>query len=169
MHNIDTAFAQLEFAIKLMHAAEHGAVHLDDIDIPLTIEDGGSVLVLPDKLFRSPEDFINACQNNVSIAFGAAAITLNRCREEASRCLPDPITTEHEQWIALVYQIRNAFAHDVSKPRWSIKRRYARCYDIGGIHANLTKRHDLHFEYVHIGGADTLFRLRDYARSRIFF
>lgn len=168
MHYLDTAFAQLEFAIKLMHAAEQGAVSPDEIDVPLTIEDGRSILVLPDKVFQNPDDFINACQNNVSIAFGAAAITLNRCREEAGLNLPDPVDNEIDQWIALVYQIRNAFAHDISEPKWNLNGRYARHYEVAGVQADLSNLHEVHFDYAQIGGPDALFHLRNYARRHLF-
>lgn len=164
MNYLDTAFAQLEFSIKLMHFAEEGSIDLEHLDVPLTIEDGRSVLVLQDKIFKDPNDFINACQNNVSICFGAAAITLNRCREERGIPLPDPIVNETEQCVALVYQIRNAFAHDISEPRWKIKPRYAREYQIGGVRANLQLLNGVPFAYDHIGGPDALFFLRNYAR-----
>src|SRR4051812_12475382 len=124
MRYIETAFGQLAFAIKLMQAAEDGLLYLDSIDRPLTIAEGPSVLVLPDRVLASTDDLILACQNNVTIAYGAAAITLNRCREEASVPLPDPIVSEADQWVALVYQIRNAFAHDIAEPRWRTNKRY---------------------------------------------
>lgn len=167
MHYLDSAFAQLEFAIKLMVAAEQGKLTLEDLDIPLTIEDGRSILVLKDRIFSDPQDLINACQNNVSVAFGAAAITLNRCREERGISLPDPIISELEQWTGLVYQIRNAFAHDISEPRWNINGRYKRVYEIRDVRADLTEVNGQHFEYGHVGGPDALFSLRDYAKAAV--
>jgi hypothetical protein len=104
----------------------------------------------------------------VSIAFGAAAITLNRCREEAGVQLPDPINTEAEQWVALVYQIRNAFAHDISEPTWSIKPRFARVYAIDRTRVDLTGLDGVTFDYGHIGGPDALFDLKRYGVDRIF-
>lgn len=97
MKYLDTAFLQLQFAIKLMVSAESGALKVEDLDRPLTIADGKSVMVLPDRVFSTQDDLVNACQNNVTIAFGAAAITLNRCREEAGARLPDPINSDEEQ------------------------------------------------------------------------
>src|SRR5437879_5621718 len=122
MRYLDTAFAHVEFAIKLTQAAEDGLLSLETIDRPLSIDEGGgALLVLHDHVLQSPDDLILACQNYVTMAFGAAAITLNRCREEAiGKKLPDPIASECDQWAALVYQIRNAFAHDIAEPRWEI-------------------------------------------------
>lgn len=169
MKYIETAFGQLSFAIKLMQAAEDGAINMESIDRPLTIDEGTSLLVLPDKVLDSPDDLILACQNNVTIAFGAAAITLNRCREEAGVRLPDPVNDERDQWVGLVYQIRNAFAHDIAEPRWNIPaQRFAREYRVGLVCADLTSLHGLPFNYSHIGGVDGLFLLKTYGDANVF-
>jgi hypothetical protein len=169
MRYLDTAFAQLEFSIKIMQAAENGALDFAKIDIPLSVRESGGMLVLPDRVFESSGDAILACQNMVSVSFGAAAITLNRSREERGPGLPDPIVSETDQWVALVYQIRNAFAHDISEPRWEIKsERYKRLYEIDGVSVDLTELHGRHFEYDHIGGAGSLFALKRYAIERMF-
>lgn len=162
MNYVDTAFTQLQFAIKLMHASECGSITLADIDVPLTIADGASIIVLRDQVFASTDDLINACQNAVSMAFGAAAIALNRYREECGVRLPDPIRSEVDQWVALVYQIRNAFAHDIARPRWQIRDRFARAYRVGRVRVDLAALHGGHFDYAHIGGPDKLFVLKDY-------
>jgi len=168
MKYIETAFGQLEFAIKLMRAAEDALLNVENVDRPLSIDEGSGMLVLRDHVFDSADDLILACQNNVTIAFGAAAITLNRCREEANVPLPDPIDTERDQWIALVYQLRNAFAHDIAEPRWVCQPRYRREYRIGHIHADLRDVEGRLFEYSHIDGANALFLLKAYGHEHIF-
>lgn len=170
MRYLDTAFAQLEFSIRLMQAAEDGALDLGKIDIPLSVREHSGTLVLPDRVFESNEDAILACQNMVSVSFGAAVITLNRSREERGLGLPDPIANESDQWVALIYQIRNAFAHDISEPKWEIRsERYKRRYEVGGVVADLSNLSGHHFEYNHIGGAGSLFALKIYAIERILF
>jgi len=165
---IDTAFTHLSFAIKLMQAAEDGVVDLESIDRPLTIKEGASLLILPDRVLNNPDELINACQNFVTITYGAAAITLNRCREEASVLLADPITSECDQWVALVYQVRNAFAHDIAEPRWQVKPRYRRTYSIGHVTADLRKLDGVVFEYAHIGGVNALYILKAYGEEHAF-
>jgi hypothetical protein len=167
MKYLDTAFAQLEFAIKLMQAAEDGRIKREDIDLPLTISEGSSVLVLADQVIHTDSDFINAMQNNVSMAFGAAAITLNQCREEMKISLPITINTELEQWISLVYQIRNAFAHNIAEPIWKIKPKYARHFQVNSVSINLSSLNKQHFNYDQLGGAKALFLLRDYGRTHL--
>jgi hypothetical protein len=129
MHFLDSAFAQLAFAAKLLEYVEQGKLNVDELDQPLRIEEGSSIWVLPDRLFHSDNDLYLACSNQLSVAFGAAAITLNRCREEfeASNQVSllarngNPPISEDEHFAELVYQIRNAFAHDISEPHWEIR------------------------------------------------
>ena len=161
---LDTAFQQLEFSWKLYNYVLEGHVDLTELDKPITFKDGKSILVLQDKLLASPDDLILACENLLVISFGAAAITLNRCREEAGLKLPNPILSERDQFVALTYQIRNAFAHDIAKPRWSIKDpRYARVYKFNNIRVDLTNVGGKLFEYSDIGGPEVLFWMKQYA------
>jgi hypothetical protein len=169
MRYIDTAFGQLSFAIKLMQAAEDGLLDVNAIDRPLTIADGPSILVLPDRVLASEDELILACQNLVGITYGAAAITLDRCREEASVTAPTTIVSEVDQWVALVHQIRNAFAHDIAEPKWHItKGRYRRQYSIGPVTADLTQLDGLHFDYAHVGGPEGLFHLKTFGEDHAF-
>ena len=165
---VATAFAQLELALKLYHYALEGKIKVDELDIPLTFTEGKMVFVLRDKIFDTPDDLLNALSNNVSVAFGAAAITLNRVREEADIGLPDPIESKGDEFVALTYQIRNAFAHDISEPRWNLNSpRYRRVYEVGGVRADLTGLHGEHFAYEHVGGADALRLLYEYAAHEL--
>jgi hypothetical protein len=168
MRYVDTAFGQLAFVIKLMQAAEDGILDVEAIDRPLTINEGASVLVLPDRVLSSPDELVLACQNLLTITFGAAAITLNRCREEAGVRSPDPILTESDQWVALVYQIRNAFAHDIAEPRWRIDGRYSREYSIGAVNADLRPLDGRPFDYSQLGGAESLFALKSWGDDHAF-
>lgn len=163
MKFIMTAFTNLDLALKMLAVAEDGVLTTE------TIRDGDSIVwtsgkshvVLPAKSFESNEDFVLALQNNVTIAFGAAAITLNVCREEMGYALPEVIETPHDQVVSLIYQIRNCFAHDIAEPRWVIAReRYKRVYDLGYKQVDLRGVNGNHFEYDDIGGLDTLTTLR---------
>lgn len=170
MKYLDTAFAQLSFAWKLYHYALDGRISLDDLDQPLVIESEDRRFVLatlPDKIFHGANDMVHAFTNNVTIAYGAAAITLNRCREEQKIDLADPIVTAQDQWAAVIYQVRNAFAHDIAEPRWNIIRpRYARLYDLGDFQIDLTNLRTKPFEYADLGGPDVLYWLKSYGEER---
>ncbi|WP_106854546.1 hypothetical protein [Caballeronia novacaledonica] len=184
MNFLDAAFTQLAFAAKLLEYVEQGKLNLGELDQPLTIE-GPGIWVLPDRIFDSADDLHLACANQLSVAFGAAAITLNRCREEFEAAtgvsllarngnLPE---TEDEHFAELVCQIRNAFAHDISEPRWEIRnparrRQYlvdriednASKFIRASITVDLTDLHGQRFDYAHIGGIETLHHLREFGR-----
>lgn len=166
MRFIDTAFQQLAFAWKLYNYAAEGKIDLAALDKPLTFAEGQSMLVVPDQIFSSESDLVLACENQLVVAFGAASITLHRCSEEAGARLPDPIVTECDQYLSLVYQIRNAFAHDIAEPRWEMRnRRYARPYEVDGVRCDLTDMSGQQFHYSHIGGVESLFMLKAYGES----
>ncbi|WP_110692454.1 hypothetical protein [Salinicola halophyticus] len=169
MNYIDTAFGQLAFAWKLYNYGLEGKIDLSDLDKPITFQEERMVFVLPDKVLDSDDDLILALQNNLGIAFGAAAITLNRCREETGLTLENPIQSEIGQFSGLAYQIRNAFAHDISEPRWNItQQRFARVYEFGGIRVDLSNVSTKHFEYEDIGGPDVLFHMRDFGARAVW-
>lgn len=164
MRYLGTAFQQLEFAWKLYNYVLESKIDITELDKPITFKEGASVFVLSDKLFDSYDDLVIATQNNLTIAFGAAAITLNRAREEQGIPLPNPVNSEHDQCVSLIYQIRNAFAHDISEPRWSITDpRYARIYQFDNLRIDLTNVGDKPFEYSDIGGPEFLRIIKDYA------
>jgi hypothetical protein len=124
MQYLPTAFANVEFAWKLLAYGESGGIELDRLDIDVVFADnnGHPYFVPPAQIFNNEDELILALKNNLTIAFGAAVITLNRSIEEAGHKVPrGPFDTEKEQCIALVYQVRNAFAHDISQPKWEMR------------------------------------------------
>lgn len=163
MKFIKTAFTNLELALKILAAAEDGFLkreHIKDGEA-MTWVSGQSLVALAENTFTSEDDFILALQNNVQIAFGAAAITLDVCRQEVGLDLPHPIISERDQLVALIYQIRCCFAHDIAEPKWDIRNeKYKRVYDLGYKQIDLTNVNGKFFEYDDIGGLDTLAVMR---------
>lgn len=76
MRYLPTAFANLSFAWKLYNYGLDGRIDLEALDVPLRFQEEGMMFVLPDRIFESRDDLIVALENNLGIAFGAAAITL---------------------------------------------------------------------------------------------
>ena len=169
MQFLPTAFSNLSFAWKLYNYGLSGKIDRDELDIDITFQERNMVLVLPQKIFHNDAELIVALENNLVIAFGAAAITLNRAREEQDIKLPSEIATEADACVCVIYQIRNAFAHDIAQPTWKIRHpRYQRKYEFGGIEIDLTKVNGEQFRYEHIGGPDVLEHIRNYAEEEIF-
>lgn len=169
MKYLPTAFGQLAFAWKLYNYGLNGLIDPNELDAEVTFQDDGIIFVVP-KALEQPEDLLIALENNLTIAFGAAAITLNRVREEIGLRLPDPIESEDEQCIALIYQVRNAFAHDIAEPRWEIRRpRFRRAYEFGGMRFDLTHLDGEVFHYDHLGGLDKFYAIKDYFSASFGF
>lgn len=162
MKFLPTAFGQLAFAWKLYNYGLDGKIDVEQLDREVTFQEDTMVFVVP-KALESDGDLIIALENNLTIAFGAAAITLNRVREEARINLPDPIATEGDACVALIYQIRKAFAHDIAEPRWKISRdRFKRSYSFGGLTVDLSQADGMPFEYTDRGGPDAMFFIKDW-------
>ena len=84
-------------------------------------------------------------------------------REEIGVSLPDPISSEKDQCVSLIYQIRNAFAHDIAEPVWKIdKERYRRVYSFDGMLFDLHELNGAAFRYEHIGGPDRMLHIKEY-------
>ncbi len=79
--HIGTALKQVAFAWKFDNYALEGKMNLEDLDRSITFQEDLLILVLLEKIFESQEDMVVALETNLVIAFGVAAIILNRCRE----------------------------------------------------------------------------------------
>ena len=77
MKFLPNAFGQLAFAWRLYHYGLEGKFDLETLSEELTFQEGNMVFVVP-QAFHCYEDLILALENNLTIAFGAAAITLER-------------------------------------------------------------------------------------------
>jgi hypothetical protein len=169
MKYLPTAFAQLQFAWKLYNYALDENIDLEALDASVTFQEDGMMLVLPDRVFNTHHDMIIALENMLGVAFGAAAITLNRSREEAGIPFPRVIESETDQFVVLTYQIRNAFAHDISEPRWEIRNpAFIRKYEFGPVSVDLSSLKGEMFCYKHIGGPEVLFWMKNYAESELW-
>lgn len=169
MRYLPAAFAQLAFAWKLYNYGLEGKIDREALDIPITFQDDGMMLVLPDQIFSSDTELILALENNLGVAFGAAAITLNRSCEEAGYQRPNQIASEIDQCVWLIYQIRNAFAHDISEPSWVIRNEsFRRVYEFGGIRVDLSDVNGKRFEYKDIGGPEVLFLIKEFAEAKLW-
>lgn len=170
MQYLPTAFANVEFASKLLTYGESGNISLEKLDIEFVFQDdkGRPFFAPPARIFSDPYDLIIALENNLTIAFGAAAITLHRSIEEAGHRVPRrEFESEEDQCIALVYQVRNAFAHDIAEPRWEMRnpvfeREYTiaeRVFDLRGLNGQKFRYEDFSIE--------SLFFLKEYAKQSL--
>lgn len=173
--HIDTAFLQLSFAFKierfLADSVTDKEAFKENFDIPLTVEDGESRIVFPHNEFSNYQTLQIAAQNNISICFGVAAITLWEAIREHTGFSNEKLSPEkcaRENLASLSYMIRCCFAHGTARPVWSIHRnKYKTKYYVGNktIDLSLIAKGQT-FAYTLIGGYETLWFLRDEARAR---
>jgi hypothetical protein len=168
--HIATAFLQLSFAIKLWHFLDEHPIDKEAFDINLTIEDPGSRICLPHNEFQTYQDLQLAAENNISICFGAAAITLREAIREHSGLVSgklNPKNSRKESVAALSYMLRCCFAHGTARPVWSIQDSKCKTtYQIGNKTIDLSQVADQQaFDYSSIGGYETLWYLKEESRA----
>jgi hypothetical protein len=168
--HIDTAFLQLSFAIKLWHFLDVHRIDKEAFDIDLTVKDPGSQINLKQNEFESYAHLQLTAENNISICFGVAAITLWEAIHECSGLSPkglQPNNNKAENLAALSYMIRCCFAHGTARPIWSIRNdKYRTEYRVGNKTINLAEiADDQPFDYASIDGYETLWHLKEEARA----
>jgi hypothetical protein len=166
---LETAFLQLSFAFKLWHYFDTNRFDKESFDIPLTVQDEASLICFPHNEFASYDDLLLATEINISICFGAAAITLWEALRERNGYITsrmDPGRSTDEMLASLSYILRCCFAHGTSVPRWRINERYRVIYKVGNKRIDLRNVDGLPFEYSAIGGCETLWLLRVDAQAR---
>lgn len=169
-NHIDTALLQLSFAFKLQNYLDEHPIDRDKFDVALTIEDSNSRICLVHDEFQTYDDLQLAATNNVSIVFGAVAITLWEAISEYAGLkskLLDPQASKRENLASLSYMIRCCFAHGTAQPIWSIfNPKYKTIYRVGNKTIDLSVIVDGQpFEYSSISGHETLVLLAHEARA----
>lgn len=163
MEDINIAFLQLEFAIKLLSFCELGNV--DPIKF-----DTDHVIVLPEGNLNFPTghfddaDRINrAASISVLLAFSASVLVLDQAFEIA-RMRPDPERNDDAGRLrTLIYMVRCAQAHGIAEPRWEVRGKFSRTLEIDSngidISLDLHKLHGQRFNVEQIGGYTGWYRI----------
>lgn len=166
---LETAFLQLSFAIKLWHYFDTNRFDKEAFDISLTVEDNIGRVCLPDNEFATFDDLLLATENNISICFGAAAVTLWEALKERNNYTTsalDPNSSPAQMLASLSYMLRCCFAHGTAEPKWTTTPKYRVVYSVGNRRIDLRSVDGLPFDYSTIYGFETLWLLRAEAKSR---
>lgn len=163
LKDIEQAFQQLEFAIRLMSYCGLGYIDKEKFNSHIYIESEN--LILPRDTFKEDRDLGIAAQINVGVCFGVSAIVLDAAFD-ADGFKKTPESENREDLIrTLVFMIRCAFAHNMAFPRWEVRGPYNRKIEFGlfdeHLSIDLRELHGQLFEYSHIGGAGNWFKIRD--------
>lgn len=166
--DVEHAFKQLEFAIKLMCYCERGDLDRGKFDSDITIQLDEENIGFPNGSFQSDRDIITASQVNVSICFGVTAIVLDALFEEAEIEKKPKSGDPKDELRTLVYMVRCAFAHNSANPCWKvIGKNYARTFQLNLdgkiLHIDMKDLHKKAFEYRHIGGFPNWYKIKKIA------
>jgi hypothetical protein len=105
---VDQAFLQLTFAIKLLPYFETSRISKIDFDHKHVIQFPSETVTLDANAFHTPEDLILAAHNNFTLAFAFSAIALHTALKEGA--------IQDSNLRTLIGLIRNAFAHNPISP-----------------------------------------------------
>lgn len=167
LQDVEIAFWQLEFSIKLLTFCELKKLDPSEFDTDhlVKLEEGN--LHFPSGHFSDSDNIIRAANVSVALAFGASALALDKAFETAE-IPPDPESDNNVARIrTLIYMVRCAYAHGIAEPRWEIRGNYRRAMsvELEGIitHLDLKKLDGKVFDFKHIGGHSNWNRMRDAA------
>ncbi|SRR6266566_8607992 len=165
LQDIEIAFRQLEFTIKLLSFCELRKIDPSEFDTDhvVMLEEGN--LNFPTGYFSDANNITRAAAVSALLAFGATVLVLDKAFEVMGmKC--DPEATDNVgQLQILVYMVRCAYAHGIAEPRWEVRGKYLRSIfvDLDGTSIAI----DLHtlngqvFMVEHLGGYANWYRVRD--------
>ena len=167
LYDVDIAFRQLEFAIKLLSFCELGNIKPSDFDTDHIVLLGNERLNFPRGKFNDLESIEKAAGTSVLIAFSATALVLDEAFEAAGM-RPDADAVGNDgQLRALIFMVRCAYAHGIGTPRWEVRGKYCRTFSVnlGGTAISLDLRtlHGQDFVVDQLGGYANWYRIRDAA------
>ena len=159
---LDTAFLQFEFALKLWHYIQSYPIDSNKFDIDLTVTGFGSHIVTNSGNFQSQAEIESATGNIISMSFGSAVISLWEAINSHYYEIPNDLDSEMGALFALIYQLRCAFAHNMTMPKWNItKQKYLRELKFDNFSIDLSTKEGCVFTYEDIGGAENLKYFKD--------
>lgn len=167
LQDVEIAFLQLEFSIKLLTFCELKKLDPSEFDTDLRVKLEERNLNFPSGHFSNFDNIIRAAKVSVALAFGASALALDKAFETAE-IPPDPESDNNVARIrTLIYMVRCAYAHSIAEPRWEVREKYRRAMSIEleGIitYLDLEKLDGEVFDFEHIGGHSNWYRIRDAA------
>lgn len=121
---IATAQANLALALRFNSEVVTGRIRRTVYEREVAIYTGGAGVVLPREFGASAEDLRNGAFNLVIMALGASALTTDETLDEVFGKPSIDSSQDRRGLRVLVNQLRNAFAHNPWRPKWTIWPKY---------------------------------------------
>jgi hypothetical protein len=167
LHDVEIAFLQLEFSIKLLTFCEQKKLDPSEFDTDHVVKLEEGNLHFPSGHFSDADNIVRAANVSVALALGASALALDKAFDTA-KIHPEPKSNDNVvQLRTLIYMVRCAYAHGIAEPRWEARGSYRQVMSIeleGVItRIDLEKLDEKVFDFKHIGGHINWSRIRDAA------
>lgn len=171
----ETAFLQVEFALRLLIYCERGKIHLEEFQESHThdfLKQTNLRLVSLGE-FDDTDKIIKAANTSMLLALAGSALALDQACEAAG-IKPCPESNCHRKELrTLVYMIRCAFAHSIIAPKWEVKGKYKRKITLKvdpftpETPIDLSELDGKPFDYSQIGGYRVWYYIRHYLVSEL--
>jgi hypothetical protein len=139
LEDVEIAFRQFEFAVKLLTFCELKKIDPSDFDTGHLVQLKQGFINFPSGDFSTADDIIKAAGTSVLMAFSVSVLVLDKAFEVAGM-EPDPEAIDDIGRLrALIYMLRCAQAHGIADPKWEARGRYARtlAVDLDGVRLSL--------------------------------
>lgn len=167
LKDIEIAFLQVEFTLKLLTFCECGKIDPGEFDTDHQVRLEAGDLHFPTGHFSDSNSIINAASVCVSLAFGASALALDKAFEvKGIKSNPDA-SDNIGRLRTVVYMVRCAYAHGIADPRWEVNEKHRRtlvvALDGPSISLDLRALNGQGFQFEQLGGHRNWFLIRDAA------
>jgi hypothetical protein len=130
LHEVNIAFQQLEFAVRLLSYCELSLIRPSDFDTDHLTQLPNGNLHFPSGHFSDERSICHAASVNVIMSFGTSVLVLDQAFQ-AFGIRPDPDASDNITRLrTLVYMVRCAYAHRVADPRWEVHGKYRRTLSV---------------------------------------
>lgn len=126
---IENAFAMYSLSVRFAESCESGIIPPDFGRRTVRIDTGGPGLMIAPQEF-SKEKLVDQSFNLMLGALGWTAIVVDEALDQKFGSKDPSDTSELGSARTIIYQIRNAFAHEPLSPTWRIKDKYRRVYTV---------------------------------------
>jgi len=159
--NVCQCLHQFLFALRVKAAIEHDIIGLKHLNFNLEIM--GTNTSFNDAQWNTKEDLLLLAENAVQLSIAGLSLAAD---EELSLCYGsrDPSREDYPFNLrAVIYQIRNCFAHNLLIPTYQVKSAYLRSYTLdflpGAPNVDFKILNGTLFDYQNFGGFDNFYVL----------
>lgn len=163
--DVEIAFRQLEFAIRLLSYCELDHIAPADFDTDHVVDLGSERLHFRPGNFNDQASLIRGAGTSVLMAFSVSVLALDDAFSAAGIKNDPKGSSNDEQLRVLVYMARCAVAHGIADPRWEVRGPYCRVLTVSlgasTTSLDLSRLNGQPFDVGQLGGYGNWYRIRE--------